>query len=103
MSALPSQPIGLMASGIFCFFIAVLFIVKGLFPRWRSAWGWGRGPVSPISIFGHLGISVGFLLISIGLFAGYFKIYPNIAFFSPLIGFSIFIFTGVFDSHRTKK
>jgi len=102
MSALPAHPIGLIGSGIFCLIMAVIFILKGLVPRWRNTWGWGRGAARPISILGHLGISIGFLFISIGSFASYYKIHPNIAFFLILAGGAIIIFTGVLDTFGRK-
>ena len=103
MGALPAHSSGLLGSGIFCLILALVFIIKVSVPHWRTKWGWGRVDGYSISVLGHIGISVGFLLISIGCLATYFDIQPDIALFLPLAGFAIFIIAGLLDRARSKE
>lgn len=100
MGALPAYSEGLLGSGILCLILALVFAVKVAVPKWRSKWGWGRANGYPISIRGHIGISVSFLLISLGCLAAFFGIQTNVAFFLPLAGFAGFIIAGLIDRPR---
>lgn len=102
MGALPAYSDGLLGSGILCLILALVFAVKVSLPKWRSKWNWGRANGYPISIRGHIGISVAFLLISLGCLATFFDIQTNVAFFLPFAGFAVFIIAGFFDRPRHK-
>jgi hypothetical protein len=83
--------------------LGIAFVVKGLVPRWRAKWGWGRAGKAPISLPGHCGIGISFLLLAFGSStkpAGWDPAFDTLL---MLLGFAIFIAAGLYDTTRNRK
>lgn len=78
--------------------LGIAAVIKGMVPRWRAKWGWGRGGSVPISIVGHCGVGLSFLLIAAGSAGLASRWNPVLDPVLVISGFLLFIAAGLYDS-----
>jgi hypothetical protein len=104
MGALPADSQSGLLIGVVFLLFAVVVIVKGLVPRWRSTWGgWGRRRNTPMSLYGHVGLALACLLIGIGSLARFCKVGGAFVSYVPFIGFAVAFVTALLDNVRKRR
>ena len=84
--------------------VAAALIAKGCIPSWRDKWGWGKGGADiPITLLGHIGIAVAFVLLALGAMAAAYKLEFPFAATLPFVGFAVFLCAGVHDSLQARR
>ena len=103
MGTLPSDSSSFLPAGILCIVLALAFCIKAIVPSWQRKWGWGRGSNVPITVLGHAGIALAFLIIGASPLAAYFGFSTSFIPIVPFVGFVIFILAGVHDTVHSRK
>lgn len=103
MGSLPSDPSGFLFAGALCLGLALAFCLKALIPSWRRRWGWGRGDNVSITLLGHAGIVLAFLIIGASSLAAYFGFNDGFVSILPFVGFVVFMLAGVHDTAVSRK
>jgi hypothetical protein len=99
----PYVPTGIPPLSAVIALLGIAFLIKGLVARWRAKWGWGRAGKAPISLLGHCGIGISFLMLAFGSAIKPAGWDPAVSILLMLLDFAIFIAAGLYDTTRNRK